>query len=94
MQSFLRKKSPILFFVGEGGEAEEGRRYYALFSYPFQFLSASSPSFVLQPMIFQANLPSQYVFKVIQYGYEIFDTVLSLNCKIIKLKTFNMVINC
>ena len=33
------------------------------------------------------------VFKVIQYGFEIFQTVLSLNCKTIKLKTLNLVIN-
>ena len=33
------------------------------------------------------------VFKVKQYGFEIFRTVLSLNCKIIQLKTLNLVIN-
>ena len=33
-------------------------------------------------MTFQAKLPSN-CFKVIQYGFEIFQTVLSLNWKII-----------
>ena len=33
------------------------------------------------------------VFKVIQYGFEIFQTVLSLSCKLIQLKTLNLVIN-
>ena len=44
-------------------------------------------------MAFQANPLSHCVFKVTQYGYEIFLTVLSLNCKIMWLKTFNLVIN-
>ena len=43
-------------------------------------------------MTFQANYLST-VFKVVQYGFEIFQTVLSLNCKIIELKTLNLVIN-
>ena len=34
-------------------------------------------------LTFQAKLSSRCVFKVIQHGYEIFQTVLSLNYKII-----------
>ena len=33
------------------------------------------------------------VFKAIQYDFEIFEIVLSLNCKIILLKAINLVIN-
>ena len=43
-------------------------------------------------MTFQANYLAT-VFKVVQYGFEIFQTVLSLNCKIIELKILNLVIN-
>ena len=35
----------------------------------------------------------QKVYKVIQYCYEIFQTILNLNRKIIQLKRFNLVIN-
>ena len=45
-----------------------------------------SKSFIynlVQTMAFQAKLPSHCVFKVMQYGYEIFQTVLSLSYKII-----------
>ena len=66
-KAFVRKKSPITF----GG----GRRHYALSSYLFLFLKDSSLTFVVQTISFQAKLPSQYVFKVIRYGYEIFQTV-------------------
>ena len=43
-------------------------------------------------MTFDAKLPSN-CFKVIQYGFEIFQTILSLHCKIIELKILNLVIN-
>ena len=84
-KAFLREKSPIL-----GGR---GRRHYALSSELFPFVKVSSLTFVVQTMAFQANPISHCVFKVTQYGYEIFLTVLSLNCKIMWLKTFNLVIN-
>ena len=56
-------------------------KHYALSSYLFPFLKVSSLTFVVQTMVFQAKLPSQCVIKVIQYGYEVFQTVLSLNCQ-------------
>ena len=73
-KAFLIKKPPYTL----GG----GRRHYALSSYLFQFLKVSSLTFVVQTVAFQAKKPSQCVFKVTQYGYEIFQTVLSMNCKI------------
>ena len=79
MQSFFKKKfPPPLYFGGRGGG---GWRHYALSSYLFPFLKVSSLTFAVQSMVFQAKLPSQCVFKVIQYGYEIFQAVLSLNFK-------------
>ena len=81
---FMKKKCPNIF---------KERRLYALSSYLFPFLKVSSITFVVQTMAFQAKLPSHCVFKVMQYGYEIFQTVLSLSYKIIQLKTFNLVTN-
>ena len=79
MQSFFKKKDPLYFRrVGR-----RGRRYYSLSSYISPFLKVSSLTFVIQTLTFQAKLPSHCVFKVIKYGYEIFQTVLSLNYKII-----------
>ena len=78
---FYRKKLPhTFFFLGKE------RSHYDLSSYFFQFLKVLFLTLVVQTMAFQAKLPSHCVFKVIQYGYEIFQTVLSLNCKIIYLK--------
>ena len=70
---FHEKKMPPYF---------SRRRFYAL-SYLFLFLKVSYITFVVQTMVFQTKLPSHCVFKVMQYGYEIFQTVLSLNYKII-----------
>ena len=52
--------------------------HYALSSYLFLFLKVSTVTFVLQTMAFQDKLSSHF-FKVIQYGFGIFKTVLSLN---------------
>ena len=75
MQSFLRKNvSP--YYRGRGGDT-------MLYFHSFPFLKVSSLTFVLQTMVFQAKLPGPCVFKLMQYGYEIFQTVLNLNRKII-----------
>ena len=60
-----------------------GRRYYALSSYFFPFLKVASLTFMVQTMVFQAKVLSHCVFKVIQYGYEIFQTVWKMNFNII-----------
>ena len=75
----FKKKVPPYF----GGRTPIWMRmkHYALSSYLFPFLKVSSLTFVVQTMVFQAKLPSQCVIKVIQYGYEVFQTVLSLNCQ-------------
>ena len=74
---FLRKKYPQTFlFFGGGG-------HYALSSYLFPFLKVSSLTFVVQTTALQAKLPTHCLFKVIQYGHEIFETILSRNYKII-----------
>ena len=78
MQRFFKKKFPHTF--GGGGEM----RHYSLSSYLSPFLKVSSLIFVVQTMAFQAKLPSKCVFKVfkvIQYSYEIFQTVFNLNCQ-------------
>ena len=80
-QSFLKKKFPHT--LKEGGRA---RRHYALSSYLFPFLKVLPLPFLVQLIAFQAKPPSQCVFKVTHYGYEILQTVLSLNYKIIQLK--------
>ena len=81
MQFFLKKKVPPYFlFLGEE------RRPYDLSSNVFQFLKVLFLTLVVQTMAFQAKLPSHCVFKVIQYSYEIFQTALSLKCKIIYVK--------
>ena len=54
-----------------------------LYFHSFPFLKVSSLTFVFQTMVFQATLPDPCVFKLMQYGYEIFQTVLNLNRKII-----------
>ena len=51
--------------------------YLQIFSQFLKFIH----NFVVQAMTFQAKLPK--VFKVIQYGFEIFQTVLTMKCKII-----------
>ena len=56
MQSYFRKKPPILFLV------EEGKRHYALY-YLFRFLEVSSLTFVVQTMTFQLKLLNHFVFK-------------------------------
>ena len=55
MQSFLRKKSPILWGVG--------RRYYALSTYLFPFLKVCGTNYG-----FQAKLPSQVNVFLKSYG--------------------------
>ena len=84
MQSFSKKKEkgPLILqgLGGWGGRGAGGRRHYALSLYLFPFLKVSFLTFVVQTMAFQAKLPRHCVFKVMQHGYE---TVLSLNCKII-----------
>ena len=78
---FYEKSSPILW---GGDRVEWGIRHYALSSYLSPFLKVSSLTFEVQTMAFQAKLPSKCVFKVfkvIQYSYEIFQTVLNLNCQ-------------
>ena len=74
MQSFFRKKVPPKFVGGRGD--------YALSSYLFLFLEVSTLIFAVQSMTFQVNYLIT-VFKVIQHVFEIFRTVLNLNCKII-----------
>ena len=56
-----------------------------------KFIPSYSHSFKLWPLT--SNYQANVFFKVIQHGYEIFQTVLSLNCKIIWLITFNLVTN-
>ena len=56
-----------------------------------KFIPSYSHSFKLWPL--KSNYQANVFFKVIQHGYEIFQTVLSLNCKIIWLITFNLVTN-
>ena len=84
MLSFFKKKVTDTF------EGEEILCF--LSTYLFPFLKVSEP-FVVQTLAFQAELLSDCVFKVTQYDYKIFQTVLSLKYKIISLKTFNLVIN-
>ena len=83
MQGFFKKKVLSSFFWGGGAGVGGGRKHYALSSYLFTFLKVSSLTFLVQTMAFQINLLSQCILKVIQYAYEIFQTVLSLNSKII-----------
>ena len=74
MQSFSKKKVPPLHTFW--------KRHHALFSYLFSVVKVSSLTFVVQTMAFETKLANQ-CGKVTQYGYKIFQTVLSLNCKII-----------
>ena len=79
MQSFFKKKVAP-YFLGGAGRRGGGEDTLYFTSYLFSFLKVSSLVFVVETMTFQAELPSQCVFKLIPYGYEIFQTVLSLNC--------------
>ena len=72
MQSFFTKKVPP-YFVGR----EERLRFISI-SFPIS--KSFIPTFVVQNMNFQAKLP---FFKVILYGFEISQTALGLNSKII-----------
>ena len=73
MESVFKKKVPLYI---------RGEEIYASSSYLFQFLTVSSLTSVVQTMACQATLSSHCVSKVLQYGYEIFQNVLSLNYKI------------
>ena len=78
MQNFFTKKSsPVLC---SGGVGREETLCFIFKSFPISKIS--SLTFVVPTLTFQTKLPS-HCFKAIQYGFEIFKTVLSLNCKII-----------
>ena len=74
MQSFLMKKVPSYFVNLLGGEK---KLCFIFKSFPIS--KSSSLWNKLWP--FKQNYLAT-VFKIIQYGFEIFQTVLSLNCKI------------
>ena len=57
-----------------------------LYLHMYPFLKVLSMTFVVQTIAFQAKLSSQCIFEVIEHGYEIFQTILSL-------KTFSLVIH-
>ena len=71
MQSLFKKNPPHTFWGG----------HTMFYLHIFPISKSFILTFVLQTMALQARLPSQCVFKVVQYGYETFQTVLSLNCK-------------
>ena len=68
------------------------RKHYVLSSKLFPFLKVH-PNFCGTNYDLSSNTTQPLVFKVIEYGFEIFQTVLSLNCKIIQLKTLDLVIH-
>ena len=73
MQTQFKKKVPLLI-------SWRRSRHFSLSSYLFSFLNLPSWC-ILRP--FKQNYLETVFFKFIQYGYEIFQTVLNLNSKII-----------
>ena len=97
MQIFFTKKAPPYF---EGGG--DTMLYLHIFSH-FQKLipnfcgknfdlSSKTTQPPLYSIVIQYSITILYKYKVMQYSFEIFQTVVSLNCNIIQLKTLNQVI--
>ena len=80
MQSFFMKKSFPILCRGEGGEGGGGEETLCFIFKSIPISKSSSVTFVVQLTPFKQNYLAT-VFKVIQFDFEIFQTVLAWTAK-------------